>query len=43
MIAHASVYATVNHNGIIAAFTDDGQIQLTDQIHDGSAKITIRE
>ena len=43
MIAHASVYATVNHNGIIATFTDDGRIQLTDQIHDGSAKFTIRE
>jgi beta-lactamase superfamily II metal-dependent hydrolase len=43
MIAHASIYATVNHNGLIATFTDDGQINLTDKIHDGSAKITVRE
>lgn len=43
MLSRASVYATVNHNGIIVAFADDGQLVLTDDIHDGSAKITVRD
>ncbi len=43
MLAHAAVYATVDHDGLIATFTDAGEIVLTDHIHDGSAQIVTRE
>ncbi|NMP37609.1 MAG: MBL fold metallo-hydrolase [Clostridiales bacterium] len=33
MVAHAPVYATVDCDGIIASFTDDGEIKLTTNIH----------
>ena len=34
MIAKVPFFATYDHNGIIASFTDDGRIVLTDRIHD---------
>lgn len=34
MVAKAPFFATYDHNGIIASFTDDGRIVLTDRIHD---------
>ena len=33
MVAKAPFYATYDHNGIIATFTDDNEIILTDDIH----------
>lgn len=33
MVAKAPFYATADHNGIIATFTDDNRILLTDDIH----------
>ena len=34
MIAKVPFFATYDHYGIIASFTDDGRIVLTDRIHD---------
>lgn len=34
MVAKTPFFATYDHNGIIASFTDDGRIVLTDRIHD---------
>ena len=33
MYAHVPFYGTYDYNGIIASFTDDGKIILTDNIH----------
>ncbi len=33
MVAHAAIFATFDNNGIVASFTDNGNIVLTNQIH----------
>jgi len=38
MIAHTPVFSTYNNDGIIASFTDGGEIVLTDHIHSDNKK-----